>query len=74
MRWLSQNQISTPHFINENDQRNKINIFGDFENEITTHMVEGTAHAISKVEQNFQNRIPRELNQSFDIPRISMNH
>ena len=69
---LGQNQISTPHFIYENDHRNKINIFGDFENKITTHM--GAAYAISKIEQNFQNRTPRELNRSFDIPRISVIH
>ena len=71
LRGLSQNQISTPHFIYENDHRNEINIFGDFENEITTHMA--AAHAISKVVKNFQNRTPRELNQSFGIPRISSN-
>ena len=29
-------------------------------------------HANSKTEQNFQNRTPWELNQSFDIFRISM--
>ena len=72
LRWLSKNQINTPHFIYENDHRNKINIFDDFENEITTHM--GAAHAISRIEQNFQNRTPRELNRSFDIPRISVIH
>ena len=72
MRGLSQNQISTPHFIYENDHRIKINISDDFENEITTHM--GAAHAISKVEQNFLNRTPRDWNQSFDILRISMIH
>ena len=70
--WVEPNPIRTPHFIYENDHRNKINIFGDFENEITTHI--GAAHAFSKVDQNFQNRSPRELNQSFDIPRISMIH
>ena len=52
LRGLGQNQISTPHSIYENDHRNKINIFGDFENEVTTHM--GATHAISKIEQNFQ--------------------
>ena len=72
LRGLRQSQISTPYFIYQNDHRNKINIFGDFENEITKHM--GAAHAISKIEQNFQNRTPRELNQSFDIPRISVIH
>ena len=72
LRGLGQNQISTPHSIYENDHRNKINIFGDFENKITTHM--GAAYAISKIEQNFQNRTPRELNQSFDIPRIGVIH
>jgi len=51
LRGLSPNQVSTPLFIYENDHRKKINIFGDFENEINTHM--GAAHAISKVEQKF---------------------
>ena len=51
LRGLSQKQISTPRFIYQNDHRYKINISGDFENEITTHI--GAAHAISKVEQNF---------------------
>ena len=31
-------------------------------------------HAISKSQQNFQNRIPRELDKNFYIPRISMIH
>ena len=30
------------------------------------------AHAISKSGQDFQNRIPRELDKNFYIPRISM--
>ena len=58
LRGLGQNQISTPHFIYENDHRNKINIFRDFENETPTHM--SATHAISKIEQKSQNRIPRE--------------
>ena len=37
----------------------------------STHM--GAAHAISKIEQKFQNRIPRELDKNFDSPRISSN-
>ena len=36
LRGLSQNQISTPHFIYENNHRYMINIIGVFENEITT--------------------------------------
>ena len=67
MRGKSRNQISTPRFIDENE----INIFVDFENEITMHIA---AYAISKIEQNFQNRTPRELSQSFEIPSISMIH
>ena len=43
---LSRNQMSTPHFIYKNDQVNKINTQGDFENETPTHL--GIAHAISK--------------------------
>ena len=33
LRGLRQNQMSTPHFIYENGQRNKINALADFENE-----------------------------------------
>ena len=68
MRGLTRNQISTPHFIYQNDHRNKINILRDFENETPTHM--SATHAISKIEQKSQNRIPRELDQKFGIPRI----
>lgn len=35
--WIMHNQISTTNFIYENDQRNKINIAGDFENEDVAH-------------------------------------
>ena len=31
-------------------------------------------HAISKIEQKSQNRIPRELDQKFGIPRIGTIH
>ena len=31
-------------------------------------------HAISKIGQKFQNRIPRELDQKFGIPRIGTIH
>ena len=31
-------------------------------------------HVISKLERNFQNRIPTELDKNFYIPRISMIH
>ena len=68
LRGLGQNQISTPHFIYKNDHRNKINILRDFENETPMHM--SATHAISKIEQKSQNRIPRELDQRFGIPRI----
>ena len=55
-------------YIYKNDQVNKINTQGDFENETPTHM--SATHAISKIEQKSQNRIPRELDQKFGIPRI----
>ena len=32
----------------------------------------GAAHAISKIEWKFQNRIPRELDENFDIPRFGV--
>ena len=64
------NQRSTPDFAYQNDQRNKIYTLGDFEKKTPTHMV--ATHAISKSQQNFQNRIPRELDKNFYIPRISM--
>ena len=41
---------------------------GDFENETPKHM--SATHAISKIEQKSQNRIPRELDRKFSIPRI----
>ena len=31
-------------------------------------------HAISKSERDFQNRIPRELDKKFDIPRFVVIH
>ena len=40
----------------------------DLENETSTHI--SATHAISKIEQKSQNRIPRELDQKFGIPRI----
>ena len=70
LRGLRQNQISTLVFISQNDQRKKLCNFGDFENETPTHM--GTTHAILKLNQKNQNRIPRGLDQNFYIPGISM--
>ena len=61
-----------PHFIYENDQRNKINIFGDFENVTPTHL--GATHTFSKNDGKFQNRTPRESDQNFDISGISVIH
>ena len=66
------NQISTPNFAYQNVQRNKLYTLGDFYNKTPTHM--DATHAISKSERNFQNRIPRELDKTFDIPRIGMIH
>jgi len=45
---------------------------GDFGNNTPTHMA--VTHAISKSERSFQNRIPRELDKKFYIPKISMIH
>ena len=42
----------------------------DFDNKTPTHLA--ATHAISKSKRNFQNRIPRELDKKFYIPRISM--
>ena len=64
------NQINNPNFIYKNDQRKKIDTFKDFENKTPTHM--DATHAISKSERNFQNRFPRELDENFDTPRISL--
>ena len=44
----------------------------DFGNKTPTHM--SAAHAISKMELKFQNRVPRELDKNFDIPGIRMIH
>ena len=62
----------TPSFMHENDQRKNIDRLGDFDNKTPTHMA--TTHAISKSKRYFQNRIPRELDKNFYIPRISMTH
>ena len=64
--------MSTPYFIYEIDQPNTINIFGDFENIIPTHI--GVAHVFSKIKQKFQNRIRKELGQNFYILRIDTIH
>ena len=72
LRGLIWNQISTPNFTYENDQRKKIYTLGDFEKKTPTHMA--ATHAISKSERNFQNRIPSELDKNFYISRISMTH
>ena len=72
LRGLTQNPIITLDYIYQNDQRKKLCRLDDFENETPTHM--GATHAISKLKQKFQNRIPRELDQNFYIPRITMNH
>ena len=53
------NQMNTPNSIYKNDKRNKINIFGDSESVTPTHL--SGAHAFSKNQQDFQNRIIREL-------------
>ena len=63
LRGLMRNQLNTPRFRYENDQR---------KNKIPTHMA--ATHAISKSKRNFQNRIPSELDKNFYIPRISMTH
>ena len=72
LRGLRRNQINTPNFTYGNVQRNKTNLFGDFKNGTPTHI--GTTHAFSKILQNFRNRIPKELDKNFYIPRISMIH
>ena len=68
LRGLTWNQINTPYLIYETDQGKKLNILDVLENKTPTHM--SATHAISKIEQKSQNRIPRELDQKFGIPRI----
>ena len=58
--------------MHENDRGKKLNTFGDFENKTPTHM--DATHAISKSERDFQNRIPRELDKKFYIPRFVVIH
>ena len=72
LRGLTQNQIITLDFISQNFQRKKLYTLGNFDDEIPTHI--GATHAILKSKRKFQNRIPRELNQSFGIPKISVFH
>ena len=72
MRGLKRNQMNTPYSIYEIDQRAEINIFVDSGIVTPTHI--GATHAFLKIQQNFENRIPRELDQKLDIPRISKIH
>ena len=71
LRGLMWNQISTLNIAYQNDQRDNIYTLGNFENKTPTKMT--VTHAISKTKRNFQNRIPRELDKNFCIPRISFN-
>ena len=54
----------------EYDLHIKTSIWGDFGSELPTHM--DATHAILKIEQIFQNPIPRESDKNFDIPRVSV--
>ena len=72
LRGLTWNQMNTPYSIYEIDQRKKLNTLSDFENQKPTHI--DATHAFSKTLKNFQNRIPRELNQNLYIFRIGINH
>ena len=72
LRGLTWNQINTPYLIYEIDQGKKLNIMDDFENKTPTHI--DATHAFSKILQNFQNRIPGELNQNLYISRIGINY
>ena len=49
----------------ENDRRKKLNALGDFENKTPTHIWRAYG-------RNLQIRIPREWDQTFYIPKISM--
>ena len=43
----------------------------DFESQTSTHM--SAYYAFSKIREKFQNQIPKESDQNFDISRISQN-
>ena len=64
--------MNIPYLKYEIDQRKKMNTLGDFGNQTPTHI--DATHAFSKILQNLQNRIPRELNQNIHISRIGMIH
>ena len=70
LRGLRRNQISTPYFIYQIVRSNRIKIIRNFENETPTHI--SATYAFSKIRKKFQNRISREFDQKFGIPRISM--
>ena len=46
------------------DHRKKINTLSYLGNPTPTHM--GATHASSKIDHKFQNRIPRELDETFE--------
>ena len=59
--WVDMKSNEYPLFIilYEIDQLQKLNHLGDFENQTPTHIK--AIHAFSKILQNYQNRIPRDL-------------
>ena len=72
LRGLWWSQKSSLNFIYQIDQRKKMYAISDFGNKTTMHL--GAAHAISKIDQKFQNRVSRESDKNFDNPRIRMIH
>ena len=61
------NQISTPNFAYQNDQRKMDTTFGDFENKTLTHT--GVTHAISKIFQEFFKSISQGIESKFWYPQ-----
>ena len=64
--------MNTPYSMYEIDQRKKLITLSDFENQNPRILWPPTLfHDLSEI---FKNRFPRELDQNFDILRISMIH
>ena len=58
--------MSTPNFTSQNDQRNKANTLGDFENKKLTHI------SIFKTSRQIPKSNPQGIGSNFLYPRISL--
>ena len=72
LRGFDQNQVNHSQLFSQNVRNIELSSLANFNLKPPTHI--DATHAISKFGENFQNRIPKELDQNFYIPGISTSH